>query len=108
MNLYEREITVKTFTSAALLAAPIAGLLVACSPATPPAERLRPVRTVELRYDGAQDANRYVGTVQARHEVEQGFRVGGKVAQRKVDVGQAVREGDVIAVLDDTDYSNAE
>jgi RND family efflux transporter MFP subunit len=91
-----------------LIAAPIAGLLVACAPVAPPAEPLRPVRTVELRYDGAQDANRYVGTVQARHEVEQGFRVGGKVAQRKVDVGQAVREGDVIAVLDDTDYRHAE
>ena len=27
------------------------------------------------------EANRYVGTVQARHEVEQAFRVGGKVAR---------------------------
>ena len=52
--------------------------------------------------------NRYVGTVQARHEVDQAFRVGGKVAQRKVDVGQIVREGDVLAVLDDSDYRLAE
>ena len=74
----------------------------------PPAETLRPVRTVELRYDRVQHANRYVGTVQARHEVEQAFRVGGKITQRKVDVGQAVRAGDVIAVLDDTDYRLSE
>jgi RND family efflux transporter MFP subunit len=100
--------TMKSFSCAALLAAPIAGLLAACGPVVPPTEPMRPVRTVELRYDGAPDANRYVGTVQARHEVEQAFRVGGKVAQRKVDVGQAVREGDVIAVLDDTDYRHAE
>ena len=54
------------------------------------------------------EANRYFGTVQARHEVDQAFRVGGKVASRKVDVGQSVREGDVLAVLDDTDYRLAE
>ena len=46
--------------------------------------------------------------MQARHEVDQAFRVGGKVVQRKVDVGQTVREGDVLAVLDDTDYRLAE
>ena len=42
--------------------------------------------------------------MQSRHEVNEAFRVGGKVVQRKVDVGQKVREGDVLAVLDDTDY----
>ncbi|HSC07806.1 MAG TPA: efflux RND transporter periplasmic adaptor subunit [Steroidobacteraceae bacterium] len=66
------------------------------------------VRTVELRYDKAREANRYFGTVQARHEVDQAFRVGGKIASRKVDVGQSVREGDVLAVLDDVDYRLAE
>ena len=60
------------------------------------------MRTVEIRYDETREANRYVGTVQSRHEVDQAFRVGGKVAQRKVDVGQNVREGDVLAVLDDS------
>jgi multidrug efflux system membrane fusion protein len=34
--------------------------------------------------------------------------VGGKVDQRKVDVGQFVREGDILAVLDDSDYRLAE
>jgi RND family efflux transporter MFP subunit len=66
------------------------------------------VRTVELRYDTAREASRYVGTVQSRYEVEQAFRVGGKVVQRKVDVGQLVHEGDVLAVLDDADYRLAE
>ena len=82
----------------------VAAMLAACSPESPPAEPLRPVRTVELRYDSARDANRYTGTVRARHEVEEAFRVGGKVLQRKVDVGQVVREGDILAVIDDTDY----
>jgi RND family efflux transporter MFP subunit len=92
----------------AVLAVPIAAILSACSPANPAAEALRPVRTVEVRYGDVAETNRYVGTVQARHQVDQSFRVGGKVVQRKVEVGQAVREGDVIAVLDDTDYRLAE
>jgi RND family efflux transporter MFP subunit len=83
-------------------------ILSACAPDKPPAEAPRMVRTVELRYDKAHEVNRYFGTVQARHEVDQGFRVGGKIAQRKVDVGQSVREGDVLAVLDDIDYRLAE
>jgi RND family efflux transporter MFP subunit len=49
-----------------------------------------------------------MGTVQSRHEVDQAFRVGGKIALRKVDVGQFVREGDILAVLDDSDYRLAE
>ena len=86
----------------------VAAMLSACSPDKPPAEAPRPVRTAEIRYDAAREANRYAGTVQSRFEVDQAFRVGGKVAQRKVDVGQFVREGDVLAVLDDTDYRLAE
>jgi RND family efflux transporter MFP subunit len=86
---------------------PIAALLSGCSE-KPAAEPLRSVRTAEVRYDKAQETNRYVGTVQSRHEVNEAFRVGGKVLQRKVDVGQKVREGDLLAVLDDADYRQAE
>jgi RND family efflux transporter MFP subunit len=99
---------VKTSLAAAFVTVPIVAMLCACTPDKPTAEALRSVRTVELRYDKAQQTNRYVGTVQARHEVDQAFRVGGKVVQRRVDVGQTVREGDVLAVLDDTDYRLAE
>ena len=62
------------------------------------------MRTVELRYDGVHDTNRYAAVVRARHEVDEAFRVGGKIAQRKVEVGQAVHEGDVLAIIEDTDY----
>lgn len=93
--------------SAAFIALPLAAMLGACTDKPPP-EALRAVRTVEVRYDNAAEKNRYVGTVRARHEVDQAFRVGGKVVHRRVEVGQAVREGDVIAMLDDTDYRLAE
>jgi len=40
--------------------------------------------------------------------VDQAFRVGGKIKERLIEVGQTVREGEVLAVLDDTDYRLAE
>ena len=98
----------KTSIAVVFLSVAIAAGLSACKPNTPTGEVLRAVRTAEIRYDKAQETHRYVGTVQSRHEVNEAFRVGGKVAQRKVDVGQKVRQGDVLAVLDDTDYRHAE
>ncbi|MNK80779.1 Efflux pump periplasmic linker BepF [compost metagenome] len=95
-----------SLTAAGVLA--VAAMLCACSPDQPSVQAPRPVRTVEISYDNARDISRYVGTVQSRHEVDQAFRVGGKVAQRKVEVGQFVREGDILAVLDDSDYRLAE
>lgn len=98
----------KTSLIAAVLAGPVAVVLSACSQNKPTTEALRPVRTIELRYGNATETNRYAGTVRARHEVDQAFRVGGKVTRRLIEVGQSVREGDVLAVLDDTDYRLAE
>src|ERR1700757_1655513 len=83
-------------------------MLCACSHDKPPAEALRPVRTVELRYEKAAEANRYFGSAQARHEIDKALRVDGKVAGRIVEVGQPVREGDVLSVLDASVYRLAE
>ena len=57
-------------------------VLSACT-SKPAPEALRAVRTAEIRYDKAQETNRYVGTVQSRHEVERGIsrRRQGRAAQ---------------------------
>jgi membrane fusion protein, multidrug efflux system len=94
----------KALFASCAVAAAAALLLVACGSHAPAEETPRAVRTVEVRYGGARDTNRYFGSVRARYEIEQAFRVGGKVMERRVDVGQTVREGDVLAVLDDEDY----
>jgi membrane fusion protein, multidrug efflux system len=99
---------VKPFLTAVALAGLIVVTLAACSQNKPETEVLRPVRAVEVRYGKATETDRYPGTVRARHEVDQAFRVGGKVVQRLIEVGQTVHEGDVLAVLDDTDYRLAE
>ena len=97
----------KRFVTAAS-AATLITLLCACSEPAPSTSALRPVSTIALHYDSLRNSHRYFASVASRYEVEQAFRIGGKVQERKVDVGQVVNEGDVLAVLDDTDYLLAE
>lgn len=93
---------------AAPLAAAILMLLTACSSPAPEAEVARPIRSAEIRYQEASESNRYFAFVQSRHEVDHAFRVSGKVIDRRVDVGQVVDEGDVLAVIDRADLTLAE
>jgi RND family efflux transporter MFP subunit len=47
------------------------------------------------------------GTVRARHETPVAFQVGGRIAARRVDAGQAVRAGQVLFELDARDLAQA-
>jgi RND family efflux transporter MFP subunit len=49
----------------------------------------------------------YTGVVAPRTTSDLGFRVGGKVIARKVDPGTRVKRGDVLLVLDNTDFELA-
>lgn len=81
-------------------------LLVACGGEKDKVEPIRPVLSVEVRTQDALDLGRFAGTIQARYESTLGFRVGGRIARRWVDVGATVKPGDVLASLDPTDQRN--
>ncbi|MGE0713928.1 MAG: efflux RND transporter periplasmic adaptor subunit [Alphaproteobacteria bacterium] len=66
----------------------------------PPAPR---VQVERVTLGPAETARTFVGTVRPRHETDLGFRVAGKIVERRVAVGDRVREGDVVARLDATD-----
>ncbi|QTL04465.1 efflux RND transporter periplasmic adaptor subunit [Aquabacter sp. L1I39] len=68
--------------------------------AGPPA---RPVQVITVALTPLEADKSFVGVVRARREIDQSFRVGGKVVQRFVDVGQRVQAGQVIATLDPQD-----
>ena len=72
---------------------------------TPTAE----VRTVRVhRVAAAPIARRsYTGVVKPRYESDLGFRVGGKVVSRLVEVGERVSAGQALAKLDPTDFELA-
>ncbi|THF61935.1 efflux RND transporter periplasmic adaptor subunit [Pseudothauera nasutitermitis] len=90
------------FAGMALVAA-----LAGCSgpPPVEPAPRAVLVRT--LGADAEAGLRMYAGEVRARVENDLGFRIGGKLVERKVDVGDAVRAGDLLARLDAADVALA-
>ncbi|WP_375739511.1 efflux RND transporter periplasmic adaptor subunit [Pseudomonas boanensis] len=70
------------------------------------APQARTVLAAEVR-SAAQQSALYTGVVAARTTSDLGFRVGGKVIARKVDPGTRVKQGDVLLVLDNTDFELA-
>ena len=65
-----------------------------------PAPEIRPVRTVTIEKRAAGSTVAITGTVQAQNEVNQSFRIDGRLVERLVDVGDNVKAGQLIATLD--------
>ncbi len=78
--------------------------LVACDKEAPPAPQVRPVNVIRVRPSPSAHAFSYTGDVRARYETSLGFRVGGKLISRRVEVGSTVRRGQVLASLDPSDF----
>lgn len=62
---------------------------------------------VDTSRSGAEQASHYTGVVRARTESNLGFRVAGKIAERLVNAGEAVKIGQPLLKLDATDYQLA-
>jgi len=82
--------------------------IAACGQPTPPApETPQLVKALELGdSDGISEAS-FPGRAEAAQEAALSFRVSGQVEELRVNVGDMVAQGDVLAVLDQTDFSNA-
>lgn len=81
--------------------------LAACSSQAEVATTPRVARVAPIQNAGAQALSVYPGEVHARYESALGFRVGGKIAVRKVDMGAVVKQGQVLAELDPNDLELA-
>ncbi|WP_257993291.1 efflux RND transporter periplasmic adaptor subunit [Cupriavidus pauculus] len=94
--------------AAGLLA--VAGLLAlgGCGKQAEPVEDVRPVRVMQLSPAAGKTEYEFSGEVRPRIESRLGFRVGGKISARLVDVGASVRKGQPLARLDPTDLALAE
>jgi RND family efflux transporter MFP subunit len=65
----------------------------------------QPVQVAEVRLSPGEAVSAHTGVVRARREVEVGFRTGGRIDARLVEVGERVVEGQVVARLDPTDLT---
>lgn len=78
-------------------------LLAACSKQQPAEAPVRAVRTMVLSDTGGVLEREFAADIRARSESRLGFRVGGKVNRRLVELGQSVSAGQVLAQLDPQD-----
>lgn len=88
-------------SASSLLLLSLAVLVSACrqAPPPPPAE-IRPIRVFTVDKLAAGDTVSLTGTVQAETEVNLSFRIDGRMIERNVNVGDAVKAGQQIARLD--------
>ena len=78
-------------------------LLAACEKAPEPVSSPRPALVTMVGKGANRGAMILVGEVKSRYESNQSFRIGGKVIERKVEVGSLVKKGQMLARLDASD-----
>ncbi|WP_374361334.1 efflux RND transporter periplasmic adaptor subunit [Pseudoduganella danionis] len=83
-------------------------VLAGCSKPAEKTEEVRPVRAMVLAADDVAVDAEFSGEVRARVESRLGFRVGGKIVARKVDVGTVVKKGQLLMQLDPQDLQLAQ
>ena len=68
---------------------------------------IRPVRTITVEKQDLGDTVQLTGHVRARDEASLGFRIGGRMIERLVNLGDRVQAGQTIAKLEPLDELNA-
>ena len=81
----------------------LGAVLAACGAKDKPAEVVRPVQLAQVKLGGASATSVFAGDVKPRYEADLGFRIGGKIIARYVDVGARVKKGQALARLDPAD-----
>lgn len=64
---------------------------------------IHPVRAMQVSSAEYQPDIEVTGEIKAKIQTELSFKVGGKVTERRVNIGTLVKAGDVLARLDDTE-----
>jgi RND family efflux transporter MFP subunit len=89
----------RAFTTGAVLA--VLATLSGCRQAAEaPPEDIRPVRAVTIDTQASGDTIALTGRVQAQTEINESFRIDGRLVERAVEVGDKVRPGQLLARLD--------
>jgi RND family efflux transporter MFP subunit len=88
--------------------APLIGAWVCggCGSAAPP-ELVRPVRTTVVHYGTTGEPSSLSGQIQAQNQTNLAFRIGGRLIERHVSIGDSVTPGELIARIESQDEKNA-
>jgi RND family efflux transporter MFP subunit len=77
--------------------------LAACGKKEAPPVVLRPVVAVAAQADTRASQSSLPGTIESRYATPLSFRVGGKIIERRVRLGDRVKAGEIVARLDPAD-----
>lgn len=97
--------TISTLSLTSLAAVSL--LLTGCSEPPAPAAVVKPVFVTTVHPAPSTQTRVFSSVVRARVESELAFRTAGKVVERRVEVGERVKAGQVLARLDTADYELA-
>jgi RND family efflux transporter MFP subunit len=87
-----------------LIAVMALAMLGGCKEELPLTEAPTPVRVQRIAAETSAQASAYTGVVHARYATDLGFRVAGKIVERKVNIGDRVDRDQLLLQLDPTDY----
>jgi len=80
--------------------------MAACREAPPPPpERIRAIKTITVSEQASGKIRQFSGVVEAADSSSIGFEVSGNVREMRVDVGDRITKGQVLAVLDKRTYN---
>ncbi|MCW8931411.1 MAG: efflux RND transporter periplasmic adaptor subunit [Gammaproteobacteria bacterium] len=79
------------------------GLLSACTKKEEAKTVIRPVLTQKVKIQENWQQATYAGEIKARYKMALGFRIGGKIVERFIEVGDVVKPGALLAKLDPDD-----
>ncbi|WP_198263740.1 efflux RND transporter periplasmic adaptor subunit [sulfur-oxidizing endosymbiont of Gigantopelta aegis] len=78
-------------------------MLQACTEQEEPEVLIRPVITEQVEIKPNWQQSTYAGEIRARYKMALGFRIGGKIVERYIEVGDIVKPGTLLAKLDPDD-----
>src|SRR5260221_91638 len=82
-------------------------LLVACGKEQPKKVEIRPVRVTSVQHALSGDTISLTGQIQAKDQINLAFRIGGRLQERNVTVGDPVTPGQIVARIEPQDFQNA-
>src|SRR6267142_7008445 len=85
----------------------VALLLTACSKEQPKKVEIRPVRVTLVQHALSGDTISLTGQIQAKDQINLAFRIGGRLRERNVTVGDPVTPGRIVARIESQDFQNA-
>src|SRR5712691_8369734 len=81
--------------------------LIACSKEQPKKVEIRPVRVTSVQHALSGDTISLTGQIQAKDQINLAFRIGGRLQERNVTVGDPVTPGQIVARIEPQGFQNA-